>query len=101
MSTHQDRGRQPAPGGRYIHRAGDTIALLEVRDGDADIVGPATSIDEAERIAQGLLGACGLDGSVPVALHKLALAVLSLRGVERLGSPGAAARTGQWEGSHA
>lgn len=86
MSTHDHRGHRPAPSARHIQRSHTgAVCLVEISpSGDIDIIGPLSTLADAERLSTQLLSAAGLSGALPEVLHKLAVAVLALRGVDRL-----------------
>lgn len=76
--------RQSAAPVRYVDTRDSTIALVEVADGDALVVGPLIDHATAEDLAHTLLSVTGPGAWLPPIVHKLALAYLSARQVERL-----------------
>jgi hypothetical protein len=61
---------------RYVQERDGHISLLEIANGDFEIIGETTTHQEAEQIARLLAQVTGR--CIPVTLHKLALAYLAL-----------------------
>jgi hypothetical protein len=69
---------------REIIDDGHHLSMLEIADGVADVIGPTTTHAEVEDIARCLLNACSKRGNLPITVHKLCLAYLSLAGQRRV-----------------
>ena len=69
---------------RFVDDRDGALALLEIADGNADVIGPAVSHDEATAIARQLLAVAGPGCWLPPVVHKLCLAYLASRGERRL-----------------
>ena len=76
----QKPARDPDLPSRSIDATGGVLKLVEICDGDIDVLGEVTTHAEAENIAWHLLHAVGPRDRQPVTVHKLALAYLAERG---------------------
>lgn len=76
--------RDPGPPGRYIDTTDGVLKLIEIRNGDVDLLGQVTTHAEAESIAWDLVNAVGPRDGLPMTLHKLCVAYLAARGKEVL-----------------
>lgn len=84
VSCLLDRPQQPIPT-RRVHVGRDQrLALLEIADGDGLWIGPDTSHAEVERLATQLLSCTGPGSYIPPLVHKLCVAYLAARNVERV-----------------
>lgn len=84
LARAEDRANG-APACRYVKADATAAMLLEISDGDSEVIGPVVSHAEAEEMAKQLLANAAARGGLPVPLHKLALAYLAARKIEALG----------------